>query len=177
LVSYKVSDDIYALRTLLRTRYFFVRQATATKNFLQGIATTRGLHEYPGQHPLKKPGRMYIKQGMHLFTGFIVGAGRPERSGGRPEFPTTSRSPRRLARAPAHAPDPLLAPRVIEVTSPQTWGMSKVMGTKPPSCWPILKHTEHFHRFLPTSSPIHHACLVEFVHLSAKNFRSKLVGN
>jgi len=70
--AYKVSDDIYALRTLLRTRYFFVRQATATKNFLQGVATTRGLHEYPGQHPLKKPGRLYIKQGDDIIAQSLL---------------------------------------------------------------------------------------------------------
>lgn len=70
--AYKVSDDIYALRTLLRTRYFFVRQATAAKNYLQGVATTHGLHEYPGQHPLKKPGRLYIKQGNDIISQALL---------------------------------------------------------------------------------------------------------
>lgn len=70
--AYKVSDDIYALRTLLRTRYFFVRQSTATKNFLQGVATTRGLHEYPGEHPLKKPGRLYIEQGDDIVSKALL---------------------------------------------------------------------------------------------------------
>ena len=71
----KESDDGgYALRTLLRARYFFMRQATAAKNYLQGVTTTRGLHchEYPGQHPLKKPGRLRIKQGHGIISQALL---------------------------------------------------------------------------------------------------------
>jgi transposase len=60
--AFKVTDDIYELRTVLRTRAFFVRQSTAAKNYLHGTATTRGLHNYPDDSPLKKAGKEYVRE-------------------------------------------------------------------------------------------------------------------
>jgi transposase len=61
--SYRVADEIYELRVVLRERNFLVSQRTAVKNRLHGIATTQGLHLIEGGNPLHKKGKASIQEG------------------------------------------------------------------------------------------------------------------
>ena len=61
--SYRVADEIYELRVVLRERYFLVKERTAVKNRLHGIVTTEGLHLVEGRNPLQKRGKKWIKEG------------------------------------------------------------------------------------------------------------------
>jgi transposase len=61
--SYRVADEIYELRVVLRERYFLVQERTAVKNRLHGIVTTQGLHLVDGCNPLQKRGKKWIEKG------------------------------------------------------------------------------------------------------------------
>lgn len=61
--AYKVRDDIYQLRVLLRARTFVIQKRTSMKNQLHGIATTQGLHHIVGGNPLWKKGKTDIMSG------------------------------------------------------------------------------------------------------------------
>jgi transposase len=52
--AHRVRDDIYALRTLLRTRSFLVGLRTSIINRMHGMATTQGLHLIPFGNPVCK---------------------------------------------------------------------------------------------------------------------------
>lgn len=55
--AYRVADEIYHLRTMLRERNFLIKLRTSAKNRLHGIATTQGLHTIKGGNPLHKKGK------------------------------------------------------------------------------------------------------------------------
>lgn len=55
--AYRVSDEIYHLRSMLRERNFLVALRTSAKNRLHGVATTQGLHHIKGGNPLHKKGK------------------------------------------------------------------------------------------------------------------------
>ena len=61
--AYRVSDDIYHLRTLVRERTAIVRARADAYNRLHGIATTQGIHTIPKQNPRSKDGLQHIKDG------------------------------------------------------------------------------------------------------------------
>jgi transposase len=58
----KVSEEIYALRLLLRERQHVVRMRVSTINRLHGVATTQGLHLIPRNNPMSKAGKTFILQ-------------------------------------------------------------------------------------------------------------------
>lgn len=60
--AYKVPDDIYELRMLVRERAHFIRQSTATKCRIHSVCTARGSHR-TAEQPLHKAGReiLYTK--------------------------------------------------------------------------------------------------------------------
>lgn len=60
--AYKVPDDIYELRMLVRERAHFISQGTATKCRIHSVCTGRGNHT-TAERPLHKAGRdaLYIK--------------------------------------------------------------------------------------------------------------------
>ena len=60
---HKPKEEIYQLRLLLRERNFIVRQRVSVKNQLHGIATTQGLHLFPGGNPLFKRAKDSILAG------------------------------------------------------------------------------------------------------------------
>lgn len=53
--AYKVPDDIYSLRALVRERAHFIRYSTATKCRIHSVCTARGAHE-TADRPLHKAG-------------------------------------------------------------------------------------------------------------------------
>ena len=55
--AYRVSDEIYHLRSMLRERNFLIKLRTSAKNRLHGVATTQGLHHIKGGNPLQKKGK------------------------------------------------------------------------------------------------------------------------
>lgn len=59
--AYKVSEEIYQLRLLLRERAHMVCMRTSVKNKIHGIATTQGLLH--NDNPLQKKGKEYIMSG------------------------------------------------------------------------------------------------------------------
>lgn len=61
--AYKVPDDIYELRMLVRERAHFITQSTATKCRIHSVCTARGGHE-TAERPLQKAGRdaLYTKE-------------------------------------------------------------------------------------------------------------------
>ena len=61
--SYRVADEVYDLRVIIRERQFLVSKRTDVKNRLHGIATTQGLHLVPGNNPLQKRGSKWIEEG------------------------------------------------------------------------------------------------------------------
>lgn len=61
--AYRVADDIYELRTLLRERQYIIKLRTSAKNRLHGIATTQGLHTVMGGNPLHVRGKASIMNG------------------------------------------------------------------------------------------------------------------
>lgn len=61
--AYRISDELYHLRTMLRERNFIIKLRTSAKNRLHGIATTQGLHHIKGGNPLQKKGKEGIMQG------------------------------------------------------------------------------------------------------------------
>lgn len=61
--AYRVADEIYHLRTMLRERNFLIKLRTSAKNRLHGIATTQGLHTIHGGNPLHKKGKAGIMEG------------------------------------------------------------------------------------------------------------------
>jgi transposase len=69
-LAYKVPDDIYELRMLVRERAHFITQSTATKCRIHSICTQRGSHTTAPQ-PLHKAGKdtLYI-QGSGLYEMF-----------------------------------------------------------------------------------------------------------
>lgn len=60
--AYRVTDDIYELRTLLRERWYIIKLRTSAKNRLHGIATTQGLHTIVGGNPLHIRGKQAIME-------------------------------------------------------------------------------------------------------------------
>lgn len=64
--AFRVSDTIYALRTLVRERSALVTARTAAMNRLHGVATTYGLHTIPKQNPRSIAGKEHIAQGDHV---------------------------------------------------------------------------------------------------------------
>ncbi len=60
--AYRVTDDIYELRTLLRERQYIIKLRTSAKNRLHGIATTQGLHTIVGSNPLQVHGKKSIME-------------------------------------------------------------------------------------------------------------------
>jgi transposase len=64
--AYRVLDEIYHLRTMLRERGFLIRLRTSAKNRLHGIATTQGLHKIKGGNPLHKKGKEEIMKGDNI---------------------------------------------------------------------------------------------------------------
>jgi transposase len=68
--AYKVPDDIYELRMLVRERAYFISQSTGTKCRIHSVCTARGEHNTAGQ-PLHKAGRdtLYTK-GSGLYEMF-----------------------------------------------------------------------------------------------------------
>lgn len=54
--SYRVSDDIYELRMLVRERAYFIGHSTATKCRIHSVCTALGSHK-TAEHPLLKAGR------------------------------------------------------------------------------------------------------------------------
>lgn len=71
--AYKVRDELYQLRVLLRARTFIIQRRTSLKNQLHGIATTQGLHQIASGNPLSKRGRddimssdNFVLQQLHL---------------------------------------------------------------------------------------------------------------
>jgi transposase len=60
--AYRVPDEIYHLRTMLRERNFLITLRTSAKNRLHGIATTQGLHHPEGGNPMHKKGKEGIMQ-------------------------------------------------------------------------------------------------------------------
>lgn len=59
----KVSNEIYALRLLLRERQHVVRMRVSTINRLHGVATTQGLHKIAYGNPRTKRGKASIMEG------------------------------------------------------------------------------------------------------------------
>lgn len=61
--AYKVPDDIYELRILVRERAHFISQSTATKCRIHSVCTARGNHQ-TAEHPLHKSGwdTLYTKE-------------------------------------------------------------------------------------------------------------------
>ena len=61
--AYKVPDDIYELRMLVRERAHFISQSTATKCRIQSVSTARGSH-ITAEQPLHKAGwdTLYTKE-------------------------------------------------------------------------------------------------------------------
>ena len=61
--AYKVPDDIYELRMLVRERAHFISQGTATKCRIHSVCTGRGSHK-TAERPLHKAGReaLYTKE-------------------------------------------------------------------------------------------------------------------
>lgn len=59
--AYRVPDDIYELRTLVRERTAIVRARADAYNRLHGIATTQGVHTIPRNNPRSKQGIEHIK--------------------------------------------------------------------------------------------------------------------
>lgn len=64
--AHMVSDEIYALRLLLRERSFLIGLRRSAKNRLHGIATTQGLHLIKGGNPLWKIGKTDIMTGQNM---------------------------------------------------------------------------------------------------------------
>jgi transposase len=64
--AFRVRDDIYELRTLVRERSALVTARTAACNRLHGVATTYGLHTIPKQNPRSVAGKEYIEQSDHV---------------------------------------------------------------------------------------------------------------
>jgi len=60
--AHRVSDDAYALRSMLRERDFIVKLRTSVKNRIHGVATTDGLHTISGGNPLHTRGKESIMQ-------------------------------------------------------------------------------------------------------------------
>jgi transposase len=60
--AYRASDDVYALRLLVRQRTFFTRLGIATKCRIHGICTALGAH-HTADRPLLKAGRTLIMSG------------------------------------------------------------------------------------------------------------------
>jgi transposase len=61
--SYRVEEELYELRVILRERCFLVSKRTDVKNRLHGIVTTQGLHLVAGNNPLQKRGKKWIEEG------------------------------------------------------------------------------------------------------------------
>ena len=61
--SYRVCDEIYELRVVVRERHFLVSKRTDVKNRLHGLVTTKGLHLVSGGNPLQKRGKKWITEG------------------------------------------------------------------------------------------------------------------
>lgn len=61
--AHRVSDDAYALRTMLRERNFIVGLRTSVKNRIHGVATTDGLHHIKGGNPMHALGKTSIMDG------------------------------------------------------------------------------------------------------------------
>lgn len=59
--AYRVPDNIYELRTLVRERTSIVRARADAYNRLHGIATTQGIHTIPKHNPRSQKGTAYIK--------------------------------------------------------------------------------------------------------------------
>jgi transposase len=69
-LAYKVPDDIYELRMLVRERAHFITQSTATKCRIHSICTQRGSHTTAAQ-PLQKAGKdILYTQGSGLYEMF-----------------------------------------------------------------------------------------------------------
>lgn len=64
--AFRVRDDIYELRTLVRERSALVTARTAAINRLHGVATTYGLHTIPKQNPRSVTGKEHLIQSDHV---------------------------------------------------------------------------------------------------------------
>ena len=60
--SYRVTDDIYDLRVVLRERHFLISKRTDVKNRIHGIVTTQGLHLVSGGNPISKRGKKWVEE-------------------------------------------------------------------------------------------------------------------
>lgn len=60
--AYRLSDEKYEMRSIIRYRRFLVGQRTNVKNRMHGIATANGLHLILGGNPLHKRGAESIKE-------------------------------------------------------------------------------------------------------------------
>lgn len=64
--AYRVTDNIFNLRTLLRERQYLIKLRTSAKNRLHGVATTHGLHTITSGNPLHVKGKQSIMEGDHV---------------------------------------------------------------------------------------------------------------
>lgn len=60
-LSYRASDDIDALRSLMRERHYLVSVRTGFKNRIKGVVTARGFHDIR-EDCLKQSGKKYIEK-------------------------------------------------------------------------------------------------------------------
>jgi len=60
--AYRVRDEIYHLRTLVRERSAVVRARADAYNRLHGIATTHGIHTIPKHNPRSQAGLTHIRE-------------------------------------------------------------------------------------------------------------------
>ncbi len=60
--SYRVADEIYDLRVVVRERYFLISKRTDVKNRIHGVATTQGLHLVSGGNPVNKRGKKWAEE-------------------------------------------------------------------------------------------------------------------
>ena len=60
--SYRVADEIYDLRVIVRERYFLISKRTDVKNRIHGLATTQGLHLVSGGNPISKRGKKWAEE-------------------------------------------------------------------------------------------------------------------
>ena len=59
--SYRLSEEVYELREIIRYRRFLVEQRTSVKNRIHGVAVAHGMHLLYGKNPLRKSGMKLIR--------------------------------------------------------------------------------------------------------------------
>jgi transposase len=60
--SYRVADEIYDLRVIVRERHFLISKRTDVKNRIHGIVTTQGVHLVRGGNPISKKGKKWVEE-------------------------------------------------------------------------------------------------------------------